>query len=129
MSVARRFDFVIGPFLIIDLEKISAFPICVKCCCWPDQSSHPLCHRRISVQSQLPAITGGLDFGRGLFFVVLAPFHPVGRFSLNKAECSKLLRLPSPTSHQGSHERRPTYGRAKQNVAHYRGLFESVTAE
>ena len=79
MSVAR-FEFVIGPFLIIDLAKISAFPICVKCCCWPNQSSHPLCHRRISVQSQLPAITGGPDFGRGLFFVVLAPFHPVGRF-------------------------------------------------
>ena len=68
------------PFLIIDLAKISAFPICIKCCCWPNQSSHPLCHRRISVQSQLPAITGGPDFGRGLFFVVLAPFHPVGRF-------------------------------------------------
>jgi hypothetical protein len=26
MSVARRFEFVIGPFLIIDLAKISAFP-------------------------------------------------------------------------------------------------------
>ena len=28
MSVARRFEFVIGPFLIIDLAKIPAFPIC-----------------------------------------------------------------------------------------------------
>ena len=28
MSVARRFEFVIGPFWIIDLAKISAFPIC-----------------------------------------------------------------------------------------------------
>ena len=26
MSVARRFEFVISPFLIIDLAKISAFP-------------------------------------------------------------------------------------------------------
>jgi hypothetical protein len=28
MSVARRIEFVIGPFLIIDLAKISAFPTC-----------------------------------------------------------------------------------------------------
>ena len=31
-------------------------------------------------RAKLPAITEGPDFGRGLFFVVLAPFHPVGRF-------------------------------------------------
>jgi hypothetical protein len=70
MSVARRFEFVIGPFLIIDLAKTLL----------ADQSSHPLCHRRISVQSQLPAITGGPDFGRGLFFVVLAPSIPLTAF-------------------------------------------------
>jgi hypothetical protein len=78
MSVARRFEFVIGPFLIIDLAKISAFSICYLALLLARPILTPLCHRRISVQSQLPAITGGPDFGRGLFFVVLAPFHPVG---------------------------------------------------
>jgi uncharacterized protein (DUF1330 family) len=33
-----------------------------------------------SIDQLMPAITGGPDFGRGLFFVVLAPFHPVDRF-------------------------------------------------
>src|ERR1700682_364395 len=64
------------PPSIIDLAEIAGFPICSKAVCyWPDQSSHPLCHRRISVQSQVAAANGRSRLRSGSLFVVLAPFH------------------------------------------------------
>ena len=81
MSVARRFEFVIGSFLIIDLAKISAFPISYLVLLLAPTNPHTRFVTGGSVfRAKLPAITGGPDFGRGLFFVVLAPFHPIGRF-------------------------------------------------
>ena len=74
MSVARRFEFVIGPFLIIDLAKISAFPVYYFRCCWPDQSSHPFCHRMISVQSQVASNNGRPRFRSGSLFGGSGPF-------------------------------------------------------
>ena len=80
MSVAR-FEFVIGPFLIIDLAKISAFPICLLSAAAGPTIPHTALSPEDQCSEPVASNNGRPRFRSGsLFFVVLALSIPVAAF-------------------------------------------------